>query len=567
MHLNIAQKIFSIAAVVLALMIAVAVTSIRLTANISAELNTITGTYLPASNAVTEINVRILEQGVVLQRLFELSEEELPSHGGPRFKVLSQEVADNFSKAMKFISIEPTVAGASGRLASLGRKLAAIDTAYRRFENHGLQILKAHEQGSRDAFEKLLLDLNAKQDALDKAISDLRTHVEALNDAAVLNADRDELFLLQINIILTALAAILGLGFATLVTRALVRNVRNLVAGTKAVEAGYLDTEVAVISSDEVGKLTGSFNTMVEGLRLKERIQNTFGKYMDPRIVSNLLDNPEFAEPGGEKREMTVLFIDLKGFTSISEKLAPNDLVNMINDFFTLMTEAISANKGVVDKYMGDAVMAYWGPPFTGPDEHAALACKAALEALESLKSFREDVRAQLGAEADGLDIDLRIGVSTGEMIVGTIGSKASMNFTVMGDPVNLGSRLEGASKAYGTRVLISERTLELSGNQFVTREIDLIRVKGKLEPTRVYELMAEQGATLALPAPAMDGFIAGITAYRRQQWELAETAFKGCLELSPGDPPSGVYLQRILHLKENPPPSDWDGVWVFETK
>ncbi|NQU58815.1 MAG: HAMP domain-containing protein [Rhodospirillales bacterium] len=567
MHLNIAQKIFSIAAVVLALMIAVAVLSIRLTANISDELDAVAGKYLPVSNAISDINVRILEQGVVLQRLFELSEEELPLRGGPRFKILGEEIAIKFSETLKIMDIKPTVVGAPNRFISMERRLKAIDTAYQNFVAHGLQLLIAHEQGNPGVFAKLLPDLNTKQDALDNAISDLRSHVDKLNDSAVLSADQNEKYLLKINIILTTLATILGLGFATLVTRALVRNVRNLVAGTEAIEAGHLDTEVAVISNDEVGKLTGSFNAMVEGLRLKERIQNTFGKYMDPRIVSNLLDNPEFAEPGGEKREMTVLFIDLKGFTSISEKLAPNDLVKMINDFFTLMTEAIAANKGVVDKYMGDAVMAYWGPPFTGPDEHAALACKAALEALERLETFREVVKAELGTAADGLDIDLRIGVSTGEMIVGTIGSKASMNFTVMGDPVNLGSRLEGASKAYGTRVLVSERTHELAGDKFVSREIDLIRVKGKIEPTRVYELMAEQGATLALPGPAMDDFNAGVAAYRRQQWEPAEVAFKECLEISPGDPPSGVYLQRIAHLKETPPPADWDGVWVFETK
>ena len=141
------------------------------------------------------------------------------------------------------------------------------------------------------------------------------------------------------------------------------------------------------------------------------------------------------------------------------------------------------------------------------------------------------------------------------------------MNFTVMGDPVNLGSRLEGASKAYGTRVLISERTCELAGDLFVTREIDLIRVKGKALPTRVFELMAERGAQQVLPAPALDGFHSGIDAYRHQQWETAEVAFRECLELSPDDPPSVVYLQRISHLKETPPPADWDGVWVFETK
>jgi adenylate cyclase len=209
--------------------------------------------------------------------------------------------------------------------------LATIEREYKSFEDHGGKMVAAREAIDRPSFNALLSDLNARQDTVNDAIANLRRHVEELTGAAVLRADRDEKTLLTANTALTALAALLGLGFALLVTRMLVAAVRNLVAGTEAVEAGDLDTEVAVTSTDEVGRLTGSFNNMVGELRLKERIKDTFGKYMDPRIVTNLLDHPEFAEPGGERREMTVMFIDLKGFTSISEKLAPDDLVHMIN--------------------------------------------------------------------------------------------------------------------------------------------------------------------------------------------------------------------------------------------
>ena len=294
----------------------------------------------------------------------------------------------------------------------------------------------------------------------------------------------------------------------------LVRAVRDLVAGTEAVEGGDLDTEVAVTSTDEIGRLTGSFNHMVGELRLKERIKETFGKYMDPRIVSNLLDHPEFAEPGGERREMTVMFIDLKGFTSISEVLAPDDLVHLINRFFGHMTDAISDNKGVVDKFMGDAVMAYWGPPFTDTGEHAHLACRAAAQALDHLEKFRDDMKRELGAKADG------------------------------------------------TRAMISECTLELAGAGVTVRELDLIRVKGKHEPTRVYDLLAAPEGKAAL-----ESFQAGLDAYRRHDWDAAEAAFKACLETDREDPAAAVYLERVAHLRAEPPAKDWDGVWVFETK
>ena len=546
------------------MMVAVAVYSIRLTANISDELDTVAGKHLPASETAARINVRILEQGVLLQRLFVVAgddaSEEAVARGRERIETLGAEIAHEFEAARRLLRAE-------SKVAALEKSLAAIEGAHKTFSNHGNKLVAAREAGDRRLFNTLLPILNARQDAIDAEIANLRRHIEGLTNAAVLRADRDERTLLATNSILTALAALLGLGFAAVVTRMLVRAVRSLVAGTEAVESGNLDTEVPVTSTDEVGRLTGSFNHMVGELRLKERIKDTFGKYMDPRIVSNLLDHPEFAEPGGERREMTVMFIDLKGFTSISEKLAPDDLVHVINEFFGHMTEAISENSGVVDKFMGDAVMAFWGPPFTGPDEHSGLACLAAVEALDHLDRFRSDVARELGAEADGLEIDLRIGISTGDMIVGTIGSKASRSFTVMGDPVNLGSRLEGANKAYGTHVLISERTRELAAADVNARELDLIRVKGKTEPTRIYELMPLPGGQALLPASGGTPFQAGLEAYRRQDWDSAERAFRDFLGDRPGDSASEVYLARIAQLRAEPPPAQWDGVWVFESK
>lgn len=564
MHLNIAQKIFGIAVVVLVLMLTVAVYSIRLTAGIGDDLAVVSSKQLPVTEAISRINVRILEQGVVMQRLFVRAEEDANLRvESSSFDVLSGEIGKEFRAARKLIEADRRSTPASRRtLEVLEKDIAAIEREYRAFEDHGRLLVKAEAKDDRANFDELLPVLNKKQDAVNIAIAALRRHVEELTNAAVLRADREERKLLAVNSALTILAALLALSFAAIVTRALVRSVRDLVTGAEAVEAGNLDTVVAVTTHDEVGRLTGAFNGMVGGLRLKERIKDTFGKYMDPRIVSNLLDHPEFAEPGGDKREMTVMFIDLKGFTSISEKLAPADLVHMINDFYTHMTRAIADNKGVVDKFIGDAVMAYWGPPFIGEDEHAACACKAALQALDHLQTFRDDLKRQLGDGADGLDIDLRIGVSSGDMIVGTLGSDVSRNFTVLGDPVNLGSRLEGASKAYGTRILISERTRDLAGDAIATREIDLIRVKGKQKPTRIFELLDNDHER-----EAVSSFADALAAYREGQWDVAERAFRACLVGRSDDPPSSVYLERIAHLRESPPPNDWDGVWVFETK
>ena len=557
MRLNIAQKIFGIAVVVLTLMVAVAVFSIHLTAKISEELETVVSRHLPLSDTIGHINVKILEQGLLLQRLFVLPKEAPQAFS--RIKILDGAINEGFIRAHELFKAEEKITHPLAEIISLERSLSIVEREYQIFEKHALELMIFHKSGDSVAFEVLLPELNKQQDLIDTEIANLRRHVESTAELSVKRANGDEKFLLVVNAGLTTIATILGLGLAAIITFALVRNVRNLLHGAEAVEEGDLNTEVPIMTHDEVGRLTASFNKMVEGLKTKELIKDTFGKYMDPRIVTKLLEDTDFTHIGGERVEMTVMFIDLKGFTSISEKLPPDDLVRMINGFFSHMTEAISSNSGVVDKFMGDAVMAYWGPPFTSSDEHATLACKAALSALDNLNLFRIDVAEKLDLQLDNLDIDLRIGISTGEMVLGTIGSKASRSFTVMGDPVNLGSRLEGVNKTYGTRIVLSERTRQLAGKAIYARELDLIRVQGKMEPTRIFELLDAE--------PEADRFNAGLSAYRNQDWETAKNAFNSCVDESSTDSVSKVYLQRIVYLEANPPAADWDGGWDFRAK
>jgi class 3 adenylate cyclase len=563
MRLNLTQKIHSIALVILVLMAIAAIHSIRLTAVISDDLNAITTGILPVTEKISRINVHALEQGILLERMIiEISavgEHKELVNTRKQFAHIGSLTVNEFEEARELLqTVIDTGLNSSLSIPVLIQKLESIEEIYINHETHGLLLIDHPTKVSED-FDSKVGDLIIHQDALDASIADLRRHVEVVTNETVDFANKLEHELLVTNIALTLTAAIVGISFAIIVTRILMRAVQNLVNGTEAVERGDLDTNVEVLSQDEVGRLTGSFNHMVGELRLKERIKDTFGKYMDPRIVTSLLDNPELSEPRGDRHEMTVLFIDLKGFTSISEALEPFDLVLMVNNFFSHMTDAISDNNGVVDKFMGDAVMAYWGPPFNSSEEHATLACKAALSALQHLDEFREDVREKLGAKADDLEIDLRIGISTGDMIIGTIGSRVSMNFTVIGDPVNLGARLEGANKAYGTHILISERTHEMAHKSIRCREMDLIRVKGKSNPTRIYEVNNEIHASTH--------FQSGIELYRSQSWSQAISAFDAAFLDHPTDPAVQVYLNRIAHLQSIPPAADWDGVWNFETK
>jgi len=491
-RLTVGQKIISIASVVLILMITVAAVSVRYMRDLRRDLHTIATLQAPATEAMARVDVRVLEQGLLLERLLEQAEDAYRdiTKGLDRFMVLQAETEKEFAGAQRLLEREAaSEISLRPALVVLGKNITNIQSQVDEFSAQGLALLNLLATGDIDAFEAGYDKVTGALSDVGDALATLRAQMAERTNAAVARAERDEQTLILLNIALTLLAAVLGLIFALAVTAKLVGSVRNLVDGTRAVEAGHLDVSLEKRSEDEMGELTLSFNTMVGGLRLKERIKDTFGKYMDPRIVANLVDNPEFVEPGGERREMTVMFVDLKGFTTISETLEPDDLVRMINLFFGHVTEAVGAYQGVVDKFMGDAVMTYWGPPFTDAEEQARLACAAALGVSDRLSAIRADIARALGSDTASLDIDLRIGVSTGLVLVGTVGSKASRSYTVMGDPVNLGSRLEGTNKTYGTRILISERTRELAGGGIATREIDMIRVKGKVQPVRVFEL------------------------------------------------------------------------------
>ncbi|MEZ4872606.1 MAG: adenylate/guanylate cyclase domain-containing protein [Bdellovibrionales bacterium] len=257
---------------------------------------------------------------------------------------------------------------------------------------------------------------------------------------------------------------------------------------------------------------------------------------------------------------MSVFFSDVRGFTTISEQLDPQALSDLLNSYLTPMTDLVFKNKGTLDKYMGDAVMAFFGAPIAYPD-HAAAACRCAIQSLEKLKELQKEY------EEKGLPmIDIGIGINTGEMSVGNMGSETVRNYTVMGDAVNLGSRLEGINKQYGTRIIISEYTYENVKDQFLCREIDWVRVKGKVEPVRIYECIAEGSG----PQPIVDiveHFNQGFALYHEKKFKEAIDCFSKALDINPEDGPSKLYLERCDDYIQSPPPEDWDGVFVMTTK
>jgi adenylate cyclase len=279
-----------------------------------------------------------------------------------------------------------------------------------------------------------------------------------------------------------------------------------------------------------------------------------------------LLDEESFKQ-GGERQSMSVFFSDLQGFTTASEALTPTGVVRLLNQYFSLMAEPIRSHQGIIDKYIGDSVMAFWGPPFSSPHEHAAQACFAALEQQARVPQFQALLPEVLGIRKNVPVIRVRMGIATGDVTVGSIGSEDARSYTVIGDNVNLASRLEGANKHYHTQILISEETKKLAGDLIETREIDAIRVVGKTDPVRIFELLARRGNISPQIASLRDQYERGLQLYRGRNLEEANAAFTKCLEISPEDGPSKLFLARLDALKGQAPTDQWDGVWTMTEK
>lgn len=294
--------------------------------------------------------------------------------------------------------------------------------------------------------------------------------------------------------------------------------------------------------------------------REKRKIRDAFDLYLSPSLARLVSQRPELLALGGEKRELTVMFSDIRGFTTISEGLEPEALIVLLNVYLGQMTDVIFAHDGMLDKYVGDAIMAVWGAPLPQADG-AARACRAALEMLSRLQVLNQDWK-QRGWPL----LEIGVGLNTGPMVVGNIGSARRLNYTVIGDNVNLGSRLEGLNKTYGTHIIASEATILAAGEAVVAREIDLVRVKGKQLPVRIFEVVAP-GEHRAALAPAFERFAAGLAAYRQGRWDDALAAFRTVLQVRADDGPAQRYLQRCEAMLLCPPDAQWDGVTIMDTK
>lgn len=306
--------------------------------------------------------------------------------------------------------------------------------------------------------------------------------------------------------------------------------------------------------------LAAVYSYATEG-RQKQAIRRMFAQYMSETVINHLLAHPEKLKLGGERRRVTLFFSDLAGFTTMSERLAPEAVVALLNDYLSRMTEIILEEMGTVDKFEGDAIMAFWGAPLDQEDQ-AVRACRTALRQHAALADLNRHLKEQ------GLPLlSMRIGLHTGEAIVGNLGSQSRFDYTVIGDTVNLASRLEGLNKFYGTSIMASEATVAESRDAIEFWELDRVAVKGREAPVAVFTVLALRGELSAAQAAAREEFARGLELFRQRLFEEAGRHFLRAVEHWPGATPASVFLGRCRTLQENPPPPEWDAVFRPDKK
>lgn len=573
---TIRKRILAIAVGLIVLMAVTSVLSTLMTRKVAHQLDQLSTKYVEAYGHLARMNIRSLEQALALRRMVIAKMQSPPDEAGfaerqRTYEAKGQEIDEEAKAARQLINAiidDTSTESDNARLGRIDNRIENTNGDLRRYmREEYLRLLPLLQAGKLAEAQTIVSRADTLRDAFNQKIEEIRKDMLAQVRVDAVVTMRDQQKAIVISMILTVLAAILGLIFAIFVSIGITRPVRRLLDGTRAVEAGRLDAAIDVTTRDEIGQLTSAFNNMVEQLRHKEKMRETFGRYVDPRVVAGLIDRQSQTATDGERRVMTVLFCDMKGFTSLSTGMTPQGLVKVMNHYLSTMSGPIRSHHGIIDKYIGDAIMAYWGPPFNEDSEQAQLACLAAIDMARRGAALRTELPELLGVRTVPSDCDVRIGVATGEVLVGSIGSEFMMSYTVMGDAVNLASRLEGANKIYGSHCLVSAPTIAAAGDTIGFREIDRLVVVGQSQPETVFEIMGRNDDLTPGQVSLQARYSEGLAAYRSRDWDAARHAFSAALEASPGDGPSTAFIKRIGDFQANPPAADWDGAWVLDRK
>lgn len=548
---SIGVKIFAIATSMLAFLAIMMGINYDRIKKVNDELIDLAEYLTPLTAHTTIINARVLKQQIHLERILQLYEsepinwqqieEELAAFEEQGKKV-GEEIQTAIALSRKAISHAKLLRDIV-QFARVAPLLSHIKEEHEEFNDRGLQIARSLQTKNDNFIDFLEDELQEEEQRFNQQVQSLFQELSEFTQRSARNAEREEREILHLNIILMILATGFGIVSAFILTMGLVNPLKKLLRSTREVEKGNLNIQVGISSGDEIETLGNAFNLMIEEIKEKEQIKNTFGQYLDPRIVESLIQQK--AQKNIEEKQIaTVLFSDVAGFTGISEMLAPEGLVKLLNQYFTLVAEPIARYNGVIDCFIGDAMRAFWGEPFVSVTEHAKFACFAALEQFEQLARLQHMMPDLMGFRKGLPDFNIRVGLATSEVIAGNIGSEQFKSYTVMGSAVEWAERLETLNKKYGTKILITEDTRKLAKDAIETREIDVIPVGDR--QIKIYELLSRKGELNLEREDLRDNFELGLFAYQSKEFTKARGYFETCILAQPEDRPSQIYLEII---------------------
>ena len=570
------RKIVALTLCLLLLFAMTAAASVLLQSKISEQFSGVVDDYLPLNAAVATVDVFTDRYELDLRRLA----ADLRDAGAGAAAIAQQGEAERLSEARVLTAtfekteaqldqvvqdsrqtVEKRVA-----MADIRGRFGYMKRALPNFIEVGRRMSEALGAGRAEEAGHIAAEFAPYRSLFGEDLTAVRDQLATLTVGATGEAYRLHRGLIILEMVMLGLASLTGLGLSLIVSNRMMAGLERLIEGTRQIQDGHGYEILPVTSNDEIGKLTVAFNRMVEDLRAKDRVKETFGKFVDPRIVANLID-PAEGNDLAERQVATVFFSDIKGFSGLGELLTATTLVKLLNTYFSEMTTLIHARNGIIDKFVGDGLMAFWTAPFSRGESHATDACLAALAQQHAVEKLRKHLSDVLGLRRDLPEFSVRMGLATGDLVVGTIGAPNARSFTVIGDTVNLASRLEGANNAYATSILVDEGTFQLAQNDVEGREIDFLTVLGKLEPVRVYQIMAPAGCLSAAENELRGLFAEALAAYRARDWDRSDQHFTQCLAVVPNDGPAAVFRRRIEFLRGQALPPDWDGVWQLTEK
>jgi class 3 adenylate cyclase len=545
--------------------------SLRNSAETVRQFGSVVEFAIPAYGALARAHSRSLEQAVELRRSFLLSEDPTASDNAIAERVQAffkaqAEFYREMAEAERLLKSQRDSASSTSVAADLQKlteALAGLAPLIETYEKETAACLAAIRARSLPEARQLLGTINVLRQELGARLEAMRAGMFATLKVMSKEARDSETRARVATIVVFVLSSILGLGVAALGAMRVIRSIKSLVLGAEAVEGGNLDTRIQIASRDEIGRLAASFNRMTEGLRMRDRIRETFGRYVDRRIAEQLIRSHDLLAERGERRDVAVMFCDLAGFAALSERIEAEQLVRFLNAYFSILAREITATEGIIDKYIGDAVMAYWCPPFVPQDEVALRSADAALLCLNQVPALTGASHEIFDGGAQAYDPRIRIGISSGESITGSIGAEERRNYTVIGDTVNLASRIEGANRLYRTSNLVCGRTAEAIRASFELREIDTVFLPGIDAPQTIFEIVGRAGQVSAEQPELRALYELALSAYRGGDWPSARRHFSDCLSISPEDGPARTMLQRVESLAAMPARAgSWSSAW-----